>query len=349
MKAGDMALSNPTQPETPYFSDTLLKVIIAHSSRFLVKNALGQDQANLLMNRLTEQAHLSLAMRTSAPSAIPTIQALLQQSARDVAFGKSSQAWLYSGMAFRIATDLGIHLPSDKLSGYVTNLNAEDIEVRKRLFWSCYTWDKAISLYLGRMPAFTPPMGSEVPTFMDDFTENDPWEPFYGTTPHREHDARVPYPPQKGHMVSCFTGLCTLSTILSMIMFEIYGSSNQQDIQTSPTNEKRNSKNISFTKISAAIHSWWADLPGVVRLNVKSLPYLSPPLHIVSLNLLYHTTLILLHRPFVLGATKFDNPAVERSYQSKSFKQCWTFLFRLNHFRRQCFRLTLQRMIPHIG
>lgn len=68
-------------------------------------------------------------------------------------------------MAFRIAIDLGIHLPSDRLQSYVNTLTAEDIEVRKRLFWSCYTWDKAISLYLGRMPAFTPPMEAGVPIF----------------------------------------------------------------------------------------------------------------------------------------------------------------------------------------
>ncbi|MAD83199.1 MAG: hypothetical protein CL912_09545 [Deltaproteobacteria bacterium] len=74
-------------------------------------------------------------------------------------------AWLYSGMAFRIAIDLGIHLPSDKLRGYVRSLTAEDIEIRKRLFWGCYTWDKAMSLYLGRMPAFIPPVESNPPEF----------------------------------------------------------------------------------------------------------------------------------------------------------------------------------------
>lgn len=74
-------------------------------------------------------------------------------------------AWLYSGMAFRIAIDLGIHLSTERLRGYVKNLTVEDIEIRKRLFWGCYTWDKAISLYLGRMPAFTPPMESNEPVF----------------------------------------------------------------------------------------------------------------------------------------------------------------------------------------
>jgi hypothetical protein len=75
------------------------------------------------------------------------------------------KAWLYSGMAFRMAIDLGIQLPNDKLSTYVKNLSPEDIEIRKRLFWSCYTWDKAISLYCGRMPAFTPAVDTNDPNF----------------------------------------------------------------------------------------------------------------------------------------------------------------------------------------
>jgi hypothetical protein len=69
---------------------------------------------------------------------------------------KCELGWLYSGMAFRMAFDMGIHLPSDKLQAFVKSLSTEDIEIRKRLFWSCYTWDKTISIYLGRMPNFLP-------------------------------------------------------------------------------------------------------------------------------------------------------------------------------------------------
>ena len=119
-----MALTGRSPPEAPYFSDTLLKVIFAHSARFLIKPAQDQGLANELMDNLTNQAHFSLGMTLTNPSSIPTIQALLQQSGREVAFGRSSQgnisfiylkgetyksiAWLYSGMAFRMAIDLGI-------------------------------------------------------------------------------------------------------------------------------------------------------------------------------------------------------------------------------------------------
>ncbi|KAH7378053.1 fungal-specific transcription factor domain-containing protein [Cadophora sp. MPI-SDFR-AT-0126] len=309
----DMALSSPNQPETPYFSEPLLKVLLAHSARFRIKDSGDGEAANAVMVALQQHAQHSLAMRLTSPSSISTVQALLQQSARDFAFGKSSQAWLYSGMAFRIAIDLGIHLPSDKLRGYVRSLTAEDIEIRKRLFWSCYTWDKAMSLYLGRMPAFTPPVESNPPDFMDDFTEQNLWEPFYGSEQTQGGIPRPAYPPQKGHTISCFTGLCKLSIILSTIMLEIYGTSSTD----TPTNSTLpNPKNSSFIKISTSIQKWWAELPFPVRLDVQNLPPISPPLHIVSLNLLYQTALILLHRPYIIGThTSFSNPAVQRSYQ----------------------------------
>jgi hypothetical protein len=335
-----MALTGPSPREAPYFSDALLKVIFAHSARFLIKPAQEQGLANELMDNLTNQAHFSLGMTLTNPSSIPTIQALLQQSGREVAFGRSSQgnisfiylkgetykstAWLYSGMAFRMAIDLGIHLPSDKLKAYVKTLTAEDIEIRKRLFWSCYTWDKAISLYLGRMPGFVPPIDSKEPVFMDDFTENDPWEPYYGFT---EDPARIktPYPPTKGRVISCFTALCRLSIILSTIMLEIYGPSLVMDgpeygSPRTPTKAvqdrlKRHSmKNSAFIKVATQLQEWSISLSDNLRLNVEELPALSPPPHIVSLNLLYHTTIILLHRPFILGTTDFANPAVSRSY-----------------------------------
>jgi hypothetical protein len=86
-----MALSSPNQPETSYFSETLLKVLLAHCARFRVQDRPYQGSASTVMGALSHQAHLSLAMKIAGPSSIPTIQALLQQSAREVAFGNSSQ------------------------------------------------------------------------------------------------------------------------------------------------------------------------------------------------------------------------------------------------------------------
>ena len=159
--------STPEAGDPPYFSDTLLRVIHAHCAR-LLNHDVYQHQyqttvnvnspmtttlsAQEFMQKMTEEAGYGLGRDILKPSSIPTIQALLQQSAREVVFGRSSQAWTFAGVAFRMALDMGIHLPTDKLQSFVKSLSEEDIEIRKRLFWSCYTWDKILSLYLGRMP-----------------------------------------------------------------------------------------------------------------------------------------------------------------------------------------------------
>lgn len=134
--SGDMAIGGPS------YSPFLLTVMCAHAARF--------DQAKT-GEVLISRARLLLGHEIHRPSCIPTVQALLQLSARDLACGFISQAWLYSGMAFRMVSDLGLHHSTAKI-GMLRHLSAEDLEIRRRLFWSCYFWDKAISLYLGRMP-----------------------------------------------------------------------------------------------------------------------------------------------------------------------------------------------------
>lgn len=90
-----MATRSPEDPENAYFSETLLKVLLAHSARYGLRTSHDKQAANRIMSALTQQAHYSLAMRITKPSIIPTVQALLQQSAREMAFGSCSQGKLY--------------------------------------------------------------------------------------------------------------------------------------------------------------------------------------------------------------------------------------------------------------
>lgn len=116
----------------PYYSEFLLMVLCAHASRYADKRV-----AEMLISR----ARMLVGPAIHEPSSIPTVQALLQLSARDLAFGSISQAWLYSGMAFRMAWDLGLHHAAS-VAPNLQGLSPTDVEVRRRLFWSCYFWDK---------------------------------------------------------------------------------------------------------------------------------------------------------------------------------------------------------------
>lgn len=71
----------------------------------------------------------------------------------------------------------------------------------------------------------------------------------------------------------------------------------------------------SFTRIRSDLKSWWLNIAPDLKLESDRLVNYSQPPHIVSLNLLYHTALILLHRPFILSGADFGSHAVRRSYQ----------------------------------
>ena len=280
--------------------------------------AAGSMSAGEFMQKMTDGARFGLGMDMLRTSSIPTIQALLQQSAREVISGRPSQAWTFSGAAFRMALDIGIHLPSDKLQSVVKSLTAEDIEIRKRLFWSCYTWDKVLSLYLGRMPGFTP-ITEEVPlTFMDDHSDSDLWSPYYGETPTAEYANAPHYPPCPGYVISCFRQLCKLCIVLNDLMHNIYSSeaaAERQMEEEEHSGDPRAGIEAPFVRISRDLRDWLISLPPHLRINPDQMPSLAPPVHIMSLNLLYQTTVILLHRPVILGAHDLSAPGIARSWQ----------------------------------
>ncbi|KAF9776505.1 hypothetical protein IL306_005288 [Fusarium sp. DS 682] len=133
---GDMAIGGPC------YSPFLLTVMTSHAARF---------DSTKISEMLVNKARFLLGTEIHRPSSVPTAQALLQLSARDLAYGSTSQAWLYSGMAFRMVSDLGLHHSTVNIAS-LGHLSTEDLEIRRRLFWSCYFWDKAISLFFGRTP-----------------------------------------------------------------------------------------------------------------------------------------------------------------------------------------------------
>lgn len=138
----------------PYFSQALLNTILSHSVRWC-RNEPGMD--HLLAPYENGAAFSKDAVRClfedlqHGSSKVPTVQALLLLSARECGRGNRTQAWLYSGMAFRLIDDMGICVDGKRHSD-AAKFTAEDIEIRNRLFWSCYFWDKLISLYFGRTP-----------------------------------------------------------------------------------------------------------------------------------------------------------------------------------------------------
>ncbi|KAJ5819256.1 hypothetical protein N7474_004847 [Penicillium riverlandense] len=291
-----------------YYSDTLLNAILSHSVRWCK----AEPQIGPLLDQFDGGAKFSDQAVTGlfdslkvGYAGIPTIQTLLLLSAQECGRGNRTQAWLYSGMAFRLLDDLGISIDSRKYHG-AAQLNDEDIEIRNRLFWSCYFWDKVVSLYFGRSPTMQHSRVSPPRMIMDDTSEVEIW------TPHGvDFPDGAQYPPTQAHSTSCFMKMCGLAEVLNQILIHIYDPMRQTPASEFYDCIQEQAKNLS---------DWWDDLPDYLKLVATDLPLYCPPSHIMILNCLYHTINILLHRPILCSRELLKTR--QEQYDTSHLVQC---------------------------
>jgi hypothetical protein len=83
-----------------------------------------------------DRARLLVESELEAPS-LATIQTLVILSAYEASCTRDTRGWLYSGMAMRLAFDLGLHLD---MVPYVERgtILCEDAEARQVTFWAAY-------------------------------------------------------------------------------------------------------------------------------------------------------------------------------------------------------------------
>ncbi|KAJ5682765.1 hypothetical protein N7462_005930 [Penicillium macrosclerotiorum] len=297
----------------PYYSDVLLNAVLSHSVRWCK----AEPQVGPLLDSFEGGAQFYQRAVSGlfdslkvGYATVPTIQTLLLLSAQECGRGNRTQAWLYSGMAFRVLDDLGISIDSRKFPG-AAQLSDEDVEIRNRLFWSCYFWDKVVSLYFGRAPTM---QHSRVSPPLDDTSEIEIWTPHGVSFPDGAH-----YPPTQARSTSCFIQMCGLAEILNQILIHIY-----DPVRRSTETEffdcvQEQAKNLS---------DWWDGLPDYLKLVATDLPSYSPPSHITTLNCLYHTINILLHRPILCsrGVLKTRQEAPDTSHLFQCMASATTIL-----------------------
>jgi len=138
----------------PYYSDFLLMAIFALAARHLSRQEGDSVDSNMGERFFTRAKMLLMDELDNPKPRIPTIQGLLILGGRQCAIGKSSQGWLFTGMAIRMMVDIGIHLNANRIAE-LERLTPSEIETRKRLYNSAFIWDKTLSLALGRPPSLT--------------------------------------------------------------------------------------------------------------------------------------------------------------------------------------------------
>lgn len=257
----------------------LLNSVLSQAARFS-----DRPDAPKISDYFAKRALTSLGDAIGKGSSIPTLQGLLIFSARECASGRTSQGWLYSGMAFRMMHDLGIHIYPKSLSHLVGRFSPEELAVRQQIFWSCYTWDKTMSLCLGRAPIIhdIQPV-PDADTWPDgDKSENELWRPRFSNS--AKPDVAIC---QKSRTNSRFSAYCKLCIIIDNILDTLYSRLHASDHQPSDY----------FDQTIQKLEGWANDLPTHLYVDASARTVSCPPLHILLLNLLYHATIILLCRP----------------------------------------------------
>ncbi len=216
---------------------------------------------------------------------LPTVVGLLLLGSSYNAKGETSKGWLYVGYALRMIYDLGLHLDPKETSD-----SPEQVEIRRRVFWGSFVSDKLQSLYLGRPAAINLRDSHVSRDFLDTLEEQELYVPYvdpkYPSSQPASSFAGTPI-----YSVSTFQQLCLLSKIMTKIINTFYV------VGARPRNAQ-----ASLQLVDNALQAWRENLPAHLDFqpqHMQSNLSACPPPNCLNVHALYHSLIILLHRPFI--------------------------------------------------
>ncbi|TFK49703.1 hypothetical protein OE88DRAFT_1736693 [Heliocybe sulcata] len=282
--------SNPNLPENPSsvtstqtVSKALLLTMLATAERYYgtqgspppagVMSEAGCDIAG---------AGREVIMRTIHHSHPSICQSLLLLGIREFAIGSTEQGWLYTGMAIRMAYDLGLNREPDnwKFDDWEM-FDDDDKATRRAIWWACLMVDRHMSAFLGRPVSI---QAEDYDVALPDAAgadEAELWQPIQGD----------PFPgsfvPVRASVMECFNCAASLSTIMGEIVKELY-----------PVRRRTTAEVGTFQTLDNRLQQLYNGLSIGLRYGSPSALRAAPP-HIMSLHVQYWYAVLLLHRAFL--------------------------------------------------
>ncbi|ETS77506.1 hypothetical protein PFICI_11380 [Pestalotiopsis fici W106-1] len=272
-----------------YYSEVLLYAICAMGAlasadpSMLAISEIFASQAEFLVYTSLDKPDLTL------------LQAMILLGYRFIGHGKASKGWLFCGMAFRLAHEMGLHLDPNNW-GQSEPVLDRDREISRRVYWSAFNADKQVSLYFGRPPALYP-------------HESDV-----------RNTIRIPYPDDWQGLLETYIAKNTSATAfedgIALSGSFIYRTELYKIIHTMITdlfeNRRQNADSAVMAataqRIHVSLHKWLATLPSKLYWNQWSSGQVQP--FVLHLHMLFHTAMIILHRP---PRHLFSKPGVAES------------------------------------
>ncbi|KAI1408884.1 fungal-specific transcription factor domain-containing protein [Hypoxylon sp. FL1857] len=211
---------------------------------------------------------------------LTTVQALALMSVREAGCGREAKGWVYSGMSFRMAQDIGLNLDIGGIRSDYDNLDEQEIDARRVTFWGCFLFDKCWSNYLGRLPQL-PKNSYSVPKY-DVFPDEDAesWCPYTDGG----FDESAKQPSRTRTIGLQLSKLCEISSDLLLFFYH-------------PNHIGRSSgKSVELKKLSELhrrLEDWRKELPKELEPKEGQLP------NVILMHMFFHLQYIHLFRPFL--------------------------------------------------
>ena len=265
-----------------YCSALLVNVMLALGCHFSSKPAARadpEDSSSTGDHFFKEAKRLLYENDEFANAKLSTVQALALMSVREAGRGHESKGWVYSGMSFRMAYDLGLNIDAQPINE-MSRLSDEDIDARRITFWGCFLFDKCWSNYLGRQPQLL--ISSVTIKKPDVFPseESEMWSPYTdaGVLQANAQPARTR---------AVAIQISKLAEISGDLLVSFYNP----QLLDKPLGKQAELKKLS--DIHTRLEAWRKDLPSELEVKEAQLP------QVLLMHMFHELLYIHLYRPFL--------------------------------------------------
>ena len=283
----DFLLGRPppnTKRKTYYCSPLLVNATLAlgcHFTSYTGARENPEDSATAGDHFFREAKRLIMENDEHEKPRLTTVQALALMSVREAGCGREAKGWVYSGISFRMACDMGLNLNTGQLTSnkHVNGDEAEE-DVRRITFWALYLVDALFSNYMGRLPQ----LGTSVVTvpkaevFPDE--DSSQWSPYTDSGFTQAHAQ-----PSRTRAVALqISKLCEISNDLIHCFY------NPREMQ----NHRGKSAELKLlSSIHTRLETWRRDLPKEMEPREGGLS------SILVMHMFFQLLFIHLFRPFL--------------------------------------------------
>ncbi|KAJ5465321.1 fungal-specific transcription factor domain-containing protein [Penicillium daleae] len=277
LEARNQVLDHPSNVERlpSYYSEVLVNAMCAIGAAFTTRVVpeLPMPMAEFFSSR----AKALLEVEMDSPR-VATVQALVVLSAHEAAFTRDARGWLYSGMAMRLAVDLGLHMNAEI---FVTTgvMSRNEADIRRTTYFGVYMLDIYWSYYMGRPPMMNAVNATiQMPQTEDDMNSHRIWQPY---TEERE--------------IGIESGPSWRSTD------PIWTQCKYTSTRYTPIPVPTNTLILRVMECTEHLVRWFNELPPTLQVDPDDSNEIYLP-HIIQLNMQYHEILIFANHPFVTNS-----------------------------------------------